>query len=269
MGEFRDMIPSGEWDRYRALFGSPELLARIKTAERYAARLLPFIPRGLPVFQSHGTDHSLAIIRYINQVIRSPVFHLNSRDIYLLYLAAWFHDLGYLHPLSIHDRSMHPALSVQMIQRDTVIRGLVQDEEQPALESIIRYHDSHSDLTMIHDTCPTLRTSLLAALFRIADAVDLGTDRCPPEVYALIEDGLDEHSQKHWQAHQNIKECVIAYPVIRILVHDPDNPFFRKRIIPHLECDCQSTGVIFSRYGIPPLGLVYRRTDPESQSVNS
>lgn len=261
MGEFRDMIPPDEWDRYRALFGRPELLARIKTAERYAARLLPFIPRGLPVYQSHGVGHSLAIIRNINQCIRAPALRLSPLEVFLLYLAAWFHDLGYLHPLSIHDRSMHPVISGEMIRRDTFIRGLIQDEYLPVLESIIRYHDSYTDLMAIQETFPPLRTPLLAALLRIADAVDIGTDRCPPEVFALIKDGLDEHSQKHWQAHQNIQECVIAYPVIRIQVHDPENQIFLTRIIPHLENDCQSTGVIFEQYGMAPMVLVYRRSD--------
>jgi hypothetical protein len=255
------MIPPDEWDRYRALFGCPDLLARLKTAEQYANRLLPFIPRGLPVYQSHGINHSLALIRNINQIFRSPVLQVHPQEIFLLYLAAWFHDLGYLHPLSIHNRRTHPVISVEMIRKDTIIRGLVRDEEMPILESIIRYHESHTDLMMIQETMPSLRTPLLAALFRIVDAVDIGTDRCPPEVYSLIEDGLDEHSQKHWQAHQNIQECVIVYPVIRIQVHDPEDQIFLTRIIPHLENDCQSTGVIFEQYGMAPMVLAYQRSD--------
>ena len=261
------MIPSDEPDRYHALSTYPGFLSRIETAERYAIKMLPFIPRGLPVYQSHGVDHSLAIIRYINQIFRIPGLELNPTELLILYLAAWFHDIGYLHPLSIHNRSMHPALSVEMIKRDTLIQGLVQEEELFTLEMIVRYHDTRTDLTKIPETSPLLRTPLLAALFRLTDAIDIGTDRCPPEVFMHIEDGLDEHSRRHWQAHQGILGCVIAYPVIKVLVCDPENPFFRRRIIPHLEEDCRSSGIILKQYGIAPLMPVYRKSDPDGLRI--
>ncbi|PKL59659.1 MAG: hypothetical protein CVV33_06690 [Methanomicrobiales archaeon HGW-Methanomicrobiales-4] len=60
------MIPQYEWDGYHELFRDPELLARVKKAEHYAARMLPYIPRGLPVYQSHGVGHSLVIIRRLS-----------------------------------------------------------------------------------------------------------------------------------------------------------------------------------------------------------
>ena len=252
------VIPPEDWDRYRALYGRPDLLARIKSVERYATRLLPFIPRGLPVYQSHGIGHSLAIIRHINQLLTIPGFQQDPGETFLLYLAAWVHDLGYLHPGSLDTRSAHPGLSVTMIRRDATIRELVWDEEQLPLEDIIRNHDTHTDFTMIRQSSQSYRTMLLAALFRLADALDLGKDRCPPEVFILIEDGLDDHSRNHWLAHQNIKECIIDNTIIRVMVHDLENRHFRERIVPHLEEDCRSSGIIFERYGLTPLVPEYQ-----------
>lgn len=238
-----------ENNRYQPLYGHPLHLLKIESAERYATRLLPFIPRGLPVFQSHGITHSRAIIRYINQFLTIPGLSPTPDEITLLYLAAWFHDIGYLHPVSIHDRGKHADLSCEMIHHDPFITDLVSPDEETALDTIVRYHDSRSDLTRIAGSGSGNRIALMAALFRLADAVDLGADRCPPEVFALIEDGLDEHSRRHWLAHQNILGCRIAYPSIRIMIHDPHNPFFTRRIIPHLEDDCIQTGIILQQYG--------------------
>jgi hypothetical protein len=252
------VIPPEDWDRYRALFGRPELLARIKAVERYVTRLLPFIPRGLPVYQSHGVDHSLAVIRNINQVITIPGFKEEPGEVLLLYLAAWLHDLGYLHPDSLLTRSAHSALTIGMIRRDQTILGLIDEDEQEPLETIIRNHDTRADLTLIPEET-RFRTPLLAALFRLADAVDIGKDRCPVEVFTLIEDVLDDRSRNHWLAHQNILTCVIDREVVRITVQDPEDRHFLERIVPHLEDDCRSSGIILSRYGLKPLFPVYEK----------
>lgn len=250
-----------EW--YPALSEKSGFLPRIKRAEQYGIKILPFIPRGLPVYQSHGISHSQAIIRNINQILKIPLLHLSELEVFHLYLAAWFHDIGYLHPLSIYNRSRHPELSVEMIRRDPVVQEVAGGEDLLVLETITRFHDSRTDLSTIQEVTPRVRISLLAALFRLADAVDIGTDRCPPEVFILIEDGLDEHSRRHWQAHQNIQEVVIAYPIINIMVHDLENPFFRRRIIPHLEDDCRNSGQILKKYEIDPFTLRYLLKDPD------
>ncbi len=247
--------------RYQALASYPQLRFRIEQVEQYASRLLPFIPRGLPVFQSHGVVHSLALVSNINKLIAGPGLQVSPDERFLLYLAAWLHDLGYLHPLSIYDRGMHVSLSVEMLDRDQTVINLLNASELSLLGTIIRYHDTHTDLTAIREETTSVRTPLLAALFRVADAVDLGTDRCPEEVFLLIEDGLNEHSRRHWQAHQNITGVRISYPVITIQVHDPENPFFRRRVMAHLEEDTMTANVILKRYNLAPVVLECKKED--------
>ncbi len=257
------MVLFSEKDLYQYLFLYPDLLSRIEAAERHANLLLPFIPRGLPVYQSHGSYHSLAIIRHINQIIRTSGLIFSPREIFLLYLAAWFHDIGYLHPFSLHNRKIHPALSVEMIRKDPVITGLVQEEELRVLDIIIQYHGSHADLTTIEESFP-LRAPLLAALFRLADLADIGADRCPFSVFVLIQDGLSANEIQHWQAHTNILRCLIVYPLIVVLVQDPKQPFFKERIIPHVEEDLLSLGLICERYGLASPVPVYLTRDSDN-----
>jgi hypothetical protein len=248
-------------DRYVSFSDDPGYLIRIEAAEKYAGKLLPFIPRGLPVYQSHGVTHSLAIISFINQITRYPGILLTTPELFLLSLSAWFHDIGYLHPHSLIDRHQHPCLSAAMVHKDPVIHDLLRPDELSILEIIIRNHDSRTDLSQIRESSDPVRIPLLAAVFRLVDAIDIGTDRCPPEVFALIEDGLDDHSKRHWQAHQNVLGCLVVYPEIKILVRDPDNPFFRRRIVTHLEDDCHSCGRIFQMYGVKPPVLVIRTAE--------
>lgn len=250
------MMHAGVRENYRALYHTEEYLDRVCIAEAYAQRILPFIPRGLPVFQSHGPVHSLAIIRYINQLILSFPGRFHIKEIFLLYLAAWFHDIGFLHPLSIHDRGRHPAISAEMIMQDQTLSDLLSLPEQSDLAVIVRFHDTHADLSQIR-TQSSLRIPLLAGMFRLTDAIDIGNDRCPPELFTLIEDGLDEHSRRHWKAHQNVIGCSITYPKITITIHTRHSPFFLRRIVPHLEDDCRSCGVVCRQYGIEPPRIVY------------
>jgi hypothetical protein len=258
------MDSTDEKRRYQTLTGYPALRDRIEQVQQYTSRLLPFIPRGLAVYQSHGILHSLNIIGSINRLITAPGMQITHTEAFLLYLAAWLHDLGYLHPLSVYDRGMHAELSIEMISRDNTILNLVEKQELPILETIIRYHDTRTNLDIIREEIPSIRTPLLAAIFRIADAVDIGTDRCPPEVFMLIGDGLNEHSRRHWQAHHNIINVTITYPVITIEVRDPENPFFRRRIIAHLEEDCMSAGRVLKRYGLAPVILQCRKNKLDS-----
>ena len=258
-------MPVYEEDRYTILSGYCDL-ERIQAAERYAVTLLPFIPRGLPVYQSHGISHSLAIIRYSNQIIRTAGLNFRPREIFLLYLAAWFHDIGYLHPDSLHNRKRHTILSCEMIRKDPVIAGLVHEQEMLVLDTLIRYHDSHADLTTIQESFP-FRTPLLSALFRLADVADIGADRCPPEVFDLIQDGLTKNEVQHWQAHTNITGCIIIYPFIMVLVRDPDNPHFKKRIIPHVKENVLSLWPILKQYGLAFPVPVYFTGDQKDSRI--
>jgi hypothetical protein len=252
--------------RYAVLSTDADYFSRIMQIEEYAIQLLPFIPRGLPVYQSHGIPHSLTIITHLTGVIHSSKLQVTIPEIFLLFVASWFHDIGYLHPDSIINRRNHPTISALMIHTDPRIQELIQTEEFPLLDTIIRYHASHEDLLRIRKSSPLVRTTLISALFRLADAMDIGTDRCPPEVYHLIKDGLNDHQHSHWLAHHNVLGVTFTHPMIIIRVRDFDYPVFRERIISHLKDDCDSCNQILIRYGIPPFQLSFQVCEPDIRS---
>ncbi len=244
-------------DQIYSLLSDDILLSGIIAAGEYASGMLNFIPRGLPVYQSHGKIHSQNIIRNINELVRIPGFVINEKEAYILYLAAWLHDIGYLHPKTITCRSIHPKMSCQMIRSDNTISGFIHPDEMNCLMDIILFHDTTSDLKRIIDENPEIRTSLLAAIFRIADSIDVGVDRCPSEVFVLIEDSLDNQSKVHWYAHHNISGVAIKHPDVMIAVKDPNDFLFNDRIMRHVEKDFEGAAEIFERYGFEAYKLIH------------
>ncbi len=219
--------------------------------------MLPFIPRGLPVYQSHGIVHSQTIVRNINSILRSWRIPVSSREAYFLYLAAWVHDLGYLHPETIHTRAVHPELSCRILA-DAEIFPLTPDE-YPVLEEIIRfreYADGKSGTSGENN-----RTDLLGALFHLADSLDIGKDRCPPTVFTLIREALDEQASLHWLAHAHVSGYSFACPDVIIRLSEKGSVPVATRIKPHLEEDCRYTGEVFKTYGYLPPRIIYLEPD--------
>lgn len=164
------MIDTAEEDLYPYLKENPGFLSSIRSVELYASKILPFIPRGLPVYQSHGICHSRSIIIRMNQFLEIWEIPISTKEAYLLYLAAWLHDIGYLHPGTILKREDHGERSCDMIRSIRYLQDLVPRTNQiTALQTIIRSHGSAVDLSRIEIRSPIGRTQLLAAIFRLID----------------------------------------------------------------------------------------------------
>ncbi|MDD1724397.1 MAG: HD domain-containing protein [Methanospirillum sp.] len=236
------------------------LLSNVRIAERYARMVLPFIPRGLPVYQSHGVSHSVGIINSVHDFIKNWKLSLTSTEFCILYCASWLHDVGYIHPATITDRDKHPHISCTILTRDPAFSRMRTDPAFfQALIQVIRYHTSHSDLKSIPLNTTAGRNRLVAAIFLLADSLDLGKDRCPEEVFRLIQDDLDLKSNLHWKAHHNVLGCNFAYPAIELLVEAEDDINFQKRILPHLQDDFDLVHEVFIRYGITPPALSLKK----------
>lgn len=233
------------------------LLKNVQVAERYARRVLPFIPRGLPVFQSHGVSHSVGIIDSLHAFTANWSLSLTATEFCILYCASWLHDIGYIHPATITDREKHPYISCTILTRDPAFDHLRSDTAFfQALIQVIRYHTSHSDLKSIPLNTPAGRNRLITAVFLLMDSLDLGKDRCPEEVFRIIQDDLDLRSNLHWNAHHNVLGCRFAYPAIEILVRSKDDMNFEKRILPHLQDDFDLVEEVFRIYGLVPPELL-------------
>jgi HD superfamily phosphodiesterase len=111
---------------------------------KYAEGFLRFVPRELRNFPSHGIDHSVNIIRLTNDFIEKWGIDLSENERFLLYAAAWLHDIG-----CIKGRSPHNLLSVEILLKDqdtcNYLNGIGNDLLF-ILTNIIESHSSSFDI---------------------------------------------------------------------------------------------------------------------------
>jgi len=185
-------------------------LAKLMEMEAFWRQILRFLPRGVPDFPSHGVDHSEKIVILINDFIEEWKPELSVKEIYLLYLAAWAHDIGCL-----NGREKHHIKSVELLKKTPVFESLLGDEIFTDLKWIVVSHSSKYLMVKVPKTCFGVRLKLVASIFRILDGCEMGSSKCPPIVYNLIDD-LHPESKKHWEAHLSIIGIKLSYPKIEI-----------------------------------------------------
>lgn len=167
--------------------------------EHLAEKFLRFIPRSIPDYPSHGVDHSIKIIKYIDSMIKNWFIDLSSEEIYLLYLAAWLHDIG-----NIIDRNTHNICSARIIDESPFIESLLGRITQNQLSWIAKAHSSSCDINEVPIEIGNIRLRFISALFRILDACEIINTKCPTEVYNIIEKNLSPESKKYWESHRSI-----------------------------------------------------------------
>jgi hypothetical protein len=217
-------------------FGS---LVRI---ESVASLFLRFVPREMPGFPSHGTDHSITIINLINDFHKSWDANFSHTELFFLYAAAWLHDIG-----CVKSRKNHSKHSSEIIRNNHTLRQAFQEVDRQGLEIIKYIVQAHSRSYPI-DTIPNIlgenvRVKLLSAVFRIIDACEIHDLKCPMDVYLAIKDDLDEEAIKYWEEHLKINSVNLSCPRIRIDCKSriPDD----NNLLTNLEAEILSVKKIF------------------------
>lgn len=183
-------------------YTNEEYISLIQIGYVYCQKILTFIPRvdSLKDYPSHGIDHSVRIIEYINKFITSFEVELSEEEIYLLYLAAWCHDIG-----CICGRDNHHKDSVKVLRGSTgFFNEILDDKTKKCLKSIILTHRKDTPFDDIPELYEGIKLKFLCAIFRLMDACDISSERCPRIVYEYIKESLNDTSKKYWKAHLNI-----------------------------------------------------------------
>ena len=190
--------------------------------------VLDFLAMNIRYFTSHGKRHSLGVVRQLSNLIKDEMLaEMSSVEILILLCGAWLHDIGLLvnrdeNGQELNDdeiRDCHHELSAWKIHEIAPQVGLANLNLAHLLGDICACHRRSIDIS---DRLPqpdrfiqqeTVRTHLLAALLRLADALDTDHHRAPPSFEQI--GTLTDDARLHWRICQMI-ELAYVYDEGRI-----------------------------------------------------
>jgi len=233
------------------------------TVSKFSETFLRFVPRKIRNYPSHGVDHSVSIIRMINDFTEKWEIKLSKTERFILYAAAWLHDIG-----CVKERTPHNTISVDILFNSESIcdsfNGLDNDLLF-ILKDLIESHSSSYDIDMVPVKRGQVRVRLICAIFRLIDACEITNFKCPSAVFAEIKDDLkkddgtiDTEAIEFWEGHMTIKDIGFFKPEIVIIVN---NSRKSRKIIERLKNEIESLQMIFRENGIDvPVVQVRPRT---------
>jgi len=214
----------------------------LKMVSIYAEQFLRFIPRNIKNFPSHGLDHSINIISLTDAFIENWNLSLTEDEKYLLYLAAWLHDIG-----CICDRDHHNEVSFEILLNNENICNSINavNNSLHELKYIINSHSSDYVIENVPKIVNKIRLQLICSIFRLLDACEISCTKCPKEVFELIRPTLekDQIAYCFWDGHMRIKTLTYKKPEIIILIRDPN--VNSKMIVDRLKKEINSIKSIF------------------------
>ena len=201
-----------------------------------------------PTFTDHTLLHSLSVTNITNQLLRENIIRLNAREIYIYLMAAALHDVG----MGVSPRNLeafiettgirayvraHPELSVPTLIRKfhhdfsaAFVRKYWQLLEIPNeryANAIAEVGRGHRKTDLLDETLyPTdydlgdgskANLAALAAVIRIADELDIASDRNPDLLYQT--ESMEELSEKdvfEFSRHDAIRPLVFAEHAIQV-----------------------------------------------------
>jgi len=196
----------------------PHYQAKVRQIGFVAEKYLRYLPREIPEFPSHGPDHSINIIELIDNFVVNWDADLSEDEIFLLYVAAWTHDIGCL-----INRKNHQNHSIEILDRIGMIEELLDKEMYRCLKSVVKYHSSNEKLNECPPKWGHINLQKICAIFRILDASDITEIKCPKGVYEILVSAnppLSKEADEFWNAHMNIESVQFEHPKIKIYVDD-------------------------------------------------
>jgi len=195
-----------------------------------------------PTFTDHTLLHTLSVTNITNQLLRENIIKLNASEIYIYLMAAALHDVGmgvsprdleaFIDAAGIRSYvSMHPDLSAPTLIRKfhhdfsaAFVRKYWQLLEIPNeyyANAIAEVGRGHRKTDLLDETCyPTdydlgdgskANLAALAAVIRLADELDIASDRNPDLLYQTeTMAGLSDKDVFEFSRHDAIRPMVFA-----------------------------------------------------------
>jgi hypothetical protein len=171
-----------------------------------------------PYRSIHGSFHANRIIDILGNMIPDNVLnHFNELECFSLLSSAYLHDIGLLVEPSA--KRNHAATTAEFINSNFDHLGL-DPFEATIVATICRAHAADFD---IFSTAPVVvvgrhqvRVRFLAALLRLADALDVDFRSAPPYFDPLT---LDPSLTTRWRIHQSISGVLFVPDKGEIQIH--------------------------------------------------
>ena len=226
---------------------APELSARVRDCTYVLTRMLDHYLRRFPSFTDHSLLHSLTVLESCNQIIgREQVKKLGTLECYVLIMSCYLHDIGmgisegelekYSKEIDFGDyfmnhprdneaqavRDFHNELSGVFINKFADFLEIPSPELTQAISRVARGHrktDLFDDekYGIIKTQGQILRINYLSAVLRLADEIDVASDR-NPELLFDTSNITDERSILAFGTHESISRVdVTAYEIVLIV----------------------------------------------------
>jgi len=232
----------------------PENLQAVQTAQDF--------------YTDHGLPHLQRVIKKLDALMGLLANELNERECFLLLMAAYFHDLGmFLGRRESEDpretRRHHHERGADLIQRLVDEKYIDLNRfETPVVKNLVLAHRIVDLLGIPEDQNIQgfkIRTRLLAAFLRIADACDVDYSRAPEAVFRFYEKLIPQVSREHWQRHALIADVcfdprrssiVVSMDLSGEFVDRIDRARMANAIHRELEEELDSASEVFRSHGI-------------------
>jgi hypothetical protein len=199
----------------------------------------------------------------------------NDYEYYLLYTAAYAHDIGMLpqktngeyedytkQEIVEEARKVHSVRSAEHIEKNWREMGVLEKTHSVHLAEICKAHSSKVDINKIPERAGSvidgekveIRWRFLAALIRLADALDADHNRIPPE-FITKDAKLSEKTVEEYRKHESVQKVTVSHKDERIYVDLllPDQGGMREikeKLKKHLVEEFESVKEIINGYGI-------------------
>ena len=175
-------------------------------------RMLKSFLSWFPDFTDHSALHSLNVLDYCNRLMGGQVDRLSPAECYVLIMACYLHDTGlcisrkdfeiFSRELGLEDyrkthkdkseadviREFHHEFSGAFIRKYANLFELNSKEMLFAIVQVSRGHRKtdlldEKEYPDLETAAGVIRTAALAAIIRLADEIDMGSDRNPKFLY--------------------------------------------------------------------------------------
>lgn len=161
-------------------------------------------------YVDHGIGHVSRIVSKLNSLCSFLTTPLNDAESFILAVAAYYHDISMFIGRRANEdpnqiREQHHLISAEVLQNLNESQHLnINQDELDLIKRVINAHRviPLTDLPLTHNIeSYTIRTRLLGAFMRIADACDCDRSRAPKAVFDLYYDYIPDKSKEYWVLH--------------------------------------------------------------------